>query len=197
MPQRHRYFLLALAFLAWNAAWGQEPPAAALHAQVERAAGCHINSVSIGVPADKRTWRVDYDQACTTQQKASGDTVVAAFDYNSAANAPTDLAQKISAGISVVSTAASSLNATYALDSITLDQIKGVANDAASGLGLPGGGSTFTYPDISGSPHDFTATQIQNIYKAMRDLLLQLNTQAAIEAAGGQPNWPAQTATIP
>lgn len=114
-----------------------------------------------------------------------------------AANAPATLAGKIASGIAVTSTGTAALSATYALDSMTLDQIGSVARDAAAGLGLPGGLSTFTYPDINGSPHTFASADVQNIYKAMRNLLFALNTQAAVMAAGGSPSWPVQTATIP
>jgi len=107
------------------------------------------------------------------------------------------LASKIAAGIAITSNGTPALNATYALDALTLSQIQSVAQDAASGLGLPGGASTFTYPDITGQPHSFTAAQLIAVYRAMRDLLLILNTQSAILANGGPANWPAtQAATI-
>jgi hypothetical protein len=88
------------------------------------------------------------------------------------------------------------LNAVYGLDQTTMDQIGSVARDAASGLGLPGDGDTFTYPDLAGVPHVFGEPTCIGIYKAMRDLLLKLNTQAAIMTNLGTPSWPVQTATI-
>jgi hypothetical protein len=106
------------------------------------------------------------------------------------------LATKFAAGIAITSTGTPALNATYALDQTTLDQIGAVARDVAGGLGLPGGGASFSYPDIAGVPRSFTAANVQALYRAMRDLVFALDTQAAIANAGGVPAWPAQTATI-
>lgn len=106
------------------------------------------------------------------------------------------LAAKIGIGIAITSTGSASVSATYALDAVTLDQVGSVARDAAAGLGLPGGGSSFAYPDITGAMKTLSAANVQGIYKAMRDLLFALNVQAAILGAGGTPTWPAQTATI-
>lgn len=110
-----------------------------------------------------------------------------------AANA---LSAAIATGITITCVGNSGLNSTYALDATTLTQIGTVAGDFAAGLGLPGNLSTFTYPDINSVPRTFTGTQLVELYKAQRDLLFALNTQAAIMANGGSPTWPAQTATI-
>lgn len=111
-------------------------------------------------------------------------------------NAGQIFASKLAEGIQITSTGTQSLSATYALDDLTLAQIGSIARDAASGLGLPGGGNTFSYPDISGVPKSLSAANVQALYKAMRDLVWQLNTQFAVLAQGGTPSWPAQTATI-
>lgn len=110
-----------------------------------------------------------------------------------AANA---LTAHIAMGIAITCSGNSALNATYALDDTTLTQIGSVARDAKSGMGLPGGASTFTYPDAAGVSRTFTSAQLIMTYIAMRDLLLQLNTQAAVIRQGGSPVWPPQTATI-
>lgn len=107
-----------------------------------------------------------------------------------------ELAARINNGVNITSTSTPALNSLYALDTTTLDQIGSVARDAASGIGLPGGGSTFTYPDAAGVPHSFTSAQIITLYRAMRDLLFVLNTQAAIMRLGGPPTWPDQSVTI-
>lgn len=115
-----------------------------------------------------------------------------------AAAAPDVLAGKIAAGITITSTSnPTNLSAVYALDSDTLNQIGSVARDVASGLGMPGGGTTFSYPDIHGSNHTFTASEIINLYKAQRDLLLNYNTQEAIQAAGGSASYASASVTIP
>ena len=113
-----------------------------------------------------------------------------------AAAVPATLATKLATGIAITSTSTAALSTTYALDDVTLAQIGSVAQDAAAGLGLPGGGATFVYPDINSVPRTFTSAQIIALYKAMRDLVFQLQTQAAIAAAGGVPVYPAQSATI-
>lgn len=112
------------------------------------------------------------------------------------AQAATQLATRIGNGIAITSTAAPALSATYALDATTLDQIGSVARDSAAGLGLPGGAPSFTYPDATGAPRVFSEAQIIALYKAQRDLLFILNSQAAIMAHGGAPSWPVQAATI-
>lgn len=107
------------------------------------------------------------------------------------------LAGKIAAGLAVTCTGDASVSSTYALDAQTMDQIGSVARDAASGLGLPTGAPTFTYPDLGGIPRTFTADRLISLYKAQRDVLFRVNTAAAILANGGAPSWPDQTATIP
>lgn len=111
-----------------------------------------------------------------------------------AANA---LNEHIAQGITITSIGTPSLNCVMALDKGTMDQIGSVARDAAGGLGLPGDADTFTYPDDEGVPRAFSATQLIALYKGQRDLLLVLNTQAAIMAHGGPPTWPEQSKSIP
>jgi hypothetical protein len=109
---------------------------------------------------------------------------------------PATLAEKFALGIAIASTGTPAIDATYALDQTTLDQVGSVARDAAAGLGLPGGGATFVYPDIAGAPRTFTAAAIQGLYKAMRDCVFALNETAATLAAGGTAAWPDQRATV-
>lgn len=77
-------------------------------------------------------------------------------------------------GLQIVSTGTPTLNATYALDSTTLDQVGALARDCAAGLGFPLGAQTFSYPDLSGNPHTFTPAAIQDLYKALRDYVFNL-----------------------
>jgi hypothetical protein len=112
------------------------------------------------------------------------------------ARATAKLTACVAAGIAITCTSNPALNETFALDDTTMAQIGSVARDAASGLGLPMNLPVFIYPNLAGEPCQFTHDQVVGIYKAMRDLLFQLNTQAAIMAHGGQPSWPVQAATI-
>jgi hypothetical protein len=108
-----------------------------------------------------------------------------------------ELAARIGNGIAITSTGTPALNATYALDSDTMDQIGSVARDFGSGLGLPGDIETFTYPDATGVPRTFSGDQLTALYRKQRNLLSVLNTQAAMMAHGAPPSWPVQSATIP
>ena len=53
-----------------------------LAAKVEAAvsAVCPVVGVSIGVPVDKQTWRIDFHPEATTQQRANAQAAVDAFD---------------------------------------------------------------------------------------------------------------------
>ena len=128
----------------------------------------------------------------------SGTTFTAPSGPSLADQAAAALPEKIAVGITVTCTSGTPFaTATYALDQTTMDQLGAVARDDAAGLGLPAGASTFTYPDLAGTPHALSGAQVQALYKAQRDCLYALNTQAAVMKAGGSPSWPAQTATIP
>jgi len=108
------------------------------------------------------------------------------------------LAAKIADGIAITSFGdPEALSCTMALDAVTMEQIGSVARDAASGMGLPAGSPVFVYPDINGQPRVFTEARIIALYRAQRDLLYGLNTQAAIDRHGGTAAWPEQIGTIP
>lgn len=49
-----------------------------LHKQIEKV--CPIIGISIGVTADKTTWRVDYDPSATDAQQSAAKTVVTAYN---------------------------------------------------------------------------------------------------------------------
>jgi hypothetical protein len=83
--------------------------------------------------------------------------------------------QKLLAGLQITSTGTPALSARYSLDELTLAQIGSVARDAAAGLGLPEESASFTYPDLAGAPHDFSASAIQALYKAMRDFVSRVS----------------------
>lgn len=95
------------------------------------------------------------------------------------------------------SVCSSAMTGQWALDGTTLDQIGSVARDFGSNLGLPGGLSTFTYPDFTGTPRTMSGAQVQSLYKAERDYMLGLQTALSTVQAGGEGQWPTATATIP
>lgn len=150
------------------------------------------------IPGD---WVPLSDQDWALRLTASRWTITAgrlvAVDPSQAQLAGQAVADALAQGIVVTSTSNPSLNAVYALDPTTLDQIGSVARDYGSGLGLPGGASNFTYPDQNREPHAFTGPQIVGLYIGMRNLLLSINTQGAIMRAGGPGNFPSNAVTIP
>jgi hypothetical protein len=105
--------------------------------------------------------------------------------------------EKIAEGLAVTSTATPALDATYPLMPNDFGLLGSIARDAASGLGLPGGGATAPIKDIDGTPHDFPEADVIALYKAERDYIAALAAQRDIMAGGGTPAWPPATATIP
>ena len=108
-----------------------------------------------------------------------------------------ELGTRKAAGIAITCTSNPAIDATYALDDRSVAVIGSVARDVASGLDFPAGATTYDYPDLDGTPHTFNESQFVEFYKAARDLVNALTTQASIMAGGGTPAWPVQTATIP
>ncbi len=140
------------------------------------------------------------DDATFQEWAAAGNQVVTILDRPSLSNLMTGqrLTDYLSTGLTVTFTSAPSLSSTYALDPLTLSQTGNVAKDSASGLGLPGGLASFTYPDINGSPMAFSATQIQGLYMAMRDYVFQATSSVAalvFQVPGAA--MPPATATLP
>jgi hypothetical protein len=114
-----------------------------------------------------------------------------------AASAQAQLASALGAGLAITSTAKpAELDATYALDAVSQQQISDIAVPLFAGAGFPGGGQTFAYPDATGATHNFAVADFQNFYQAVRTYLLALNTAAATVAQGGPANWPAAASKI-
>lgn len=108
------------------------------------------------------------------------------------------LAEKIAAGIAITSlNDPDNLNCTMALDAQTMSEIGTVVLGVRSGMGFPGDLPVFFYPDLNGVPRMFGEDQIVALFRAQRDLLFHLNTQAAIDRHGGTAVWPEQIGTIP
>ena len=106
------------------------------------------------------------------------------------AQAQAMVAAALQAGLTIESTATPALNATYALDTTTLDQIKGLKDDVKQSLGLPF--TPFYYPDINGTNRGpFAENDVVNLYVAMRNYATALD-----QAAAGQASWPVASKTI-
>jgi len=102
------------------------------------------------------------------------------------------VAALLTSGCAIVSTGTPSISATYALDPNTMDQIGALARDCASGLGFPLEASTFAYPDINSTPRMFTSAAIQDIYKALRDYIFEIE----LYSTGQAQSPPSQPVTI-
>jgi len=108
------------------------------------------------------------------------------------------LAAKIADGIVITSlNDPDNLNCTMALDAQTMNEIGTVVLGVRSGMGFPGDLPVFVYPDLDGVPRTFNEDRIVALFRAQRDLLFALNTQAAIDRHGGTAAWPEQIGTIP
>jgi hypothetical protein len=103
----------------------------------------------------------------------------------------------LSTGLTIQSTGNPAINSVYALDNVTVDQVGTVARDSACGLGLPLGLATFTYPDIYGNSQTFTATQIQNLYVAMRNYIAGVYMAVASLTHKIAASLPSNSVTIP
>lgn len=63
-----------------------------LHRQISQV--CPIAGVSIGTIDDKRTWRVDFAEGATTEQRAAANAVITSFDVTAAQQAEAQLLQR-------------------------------------------------------------------------------------------------------
>lgn len=106
------------------------------------------------------------------------------------------LAGKIAAGIQIQSTGTSSLNGTYPLDDGARENLTGILTDIANGLGLPLSASTVPWADINGTPHNFTAAQLQNFAVAVRDYRYGLQVTWNLLNNSQSASWPSLPVTI-
>lgn len=133
------------------------------------------------------------EQSYAHELRSDGNADVAAF-----LNPPGKQAKALlDAGLTVQSSGTPSLNGLYSLDQTSQDQGWNIALGVGSGLGFPGGGSSFSYPDATGTPHDFDETSFVNLAKAIRDYVYGIRTTQAVKEAGGSADWPSATVTIP
>jgi hypothetical protein len=94
--------------------------------------------------------------------------------------------------VTVVCTELPALNGTYPIDQATQAQINGIASAIGAGLGLPSGGDTFNWPDVSFQPHQWPAAEFTAFAKAvMRHLY-----DCAQVAQGHGTTLPSTTLTI-
>ena len=113
-----------------------------------------------------------------------------------AATAQAQLESVLRAGIAVTSTGTSALDATYALDSTSQSELYQIASYAQNFGVFPNGQSTMAYPDVTGTPHTFTSTQIINLLKVVAPYVTACQVVEETLAAGGSASYPPGSATI-
>ncbi len=69
--------------------------------------------------------------------------------------------------VTVTCSALPALDGAYPIDQATQMQITGIAAAISAGLGLPGGGATFNWPDVGGVAHPWPAPQFTEFAKAV------------------------------
>jgi hypothetical protein len=106
------------------------------------------------------------------------------------------------AGVAVLSTATPALNGTYTLDPGApsslpgLNAITSISTGIAAGKALPGGGTTFNYADVTGTPHAFTAANFLNFAAALESYVYALTQAVGFLVSGGTTTLPAQPVVI-
>lgn len=100
------------------------------------------------------------------------------------------------AGVQVHSTGTPALNGTYPLDESTQQKIMGIVSGIAAGRGLPGGGSTFYWQDVTGAAHSFDSTAFLNFSAGLESFLYAYSQALGTLVAGGSASLPTQPVTI-
>ena len=104
----------------------------------------------------------------------------------------------IAAGLPIVSTGTSSLNATYAIDPATQLEIASISLYAVEYSVFPDGAASLAWPDAGGTLHTFsTTTSFQAFARAIADYVAAVEEVANVLTAGGSASWPTASATIP
>jgi hypothetical protein len=94
--------------------------------------------------------------------------------------------------VTVTCTSIPALNGDYPVDAGSRSNITGIAVAINGGLGLPSGGDTFNYPDVTGTPHAWAATQFILFAHSVMVYIYNLS-----EAAGGNASTlPAATISL-
>jgi hypothetical protein len=104
----------------------------------------------------------------------------------------------LNAGIAITSSGTPALNATYAIDPVTMQMLYDLSIYISVNGVYPGGAATLNWPDASGAVHVFgLITTFKAFAKALQDYVAKLVVAEAAQAAGGTPTWPAAASSIP
>ena len=131
-----------------------------------------------------------------TAVNAANAAIAAAQAQKTIATAQSNFQSLIAAGIILTSTGTPALNATYSTTDTAQKNISGVVTGIATGLGLPGGGTTFQYLDASNVPHSFDASHFTAFAAALRNFVYNCEITLATIQNGGTATFPSNLVTI-
>ena len=99
-------------------------------------------------------------------------------------------------GVAVQSTSTPAMNATYSYDADSGNKIAAIVAAISAGGQLPGGGSTFEWPDASGSFHALSAANVTALGIAILNYRYELNQYLVLAISGQAATLPATPLTI-
>lgn len=101
-----------------------------------------------------------------------------------------------SAGVQVTSTGTPALNGTYDIDDKSVAYITALSTGIAAGKPLPGGGTTFNYPDASNVMRAFSSADFLNFAAAVEGFIYNFEQSLLILLNGGSATMPTPALTI-
>ena len=159
-----------------------------LHQQL--AAVCPIDGVSVGNPADKATWSIQFHSTATAAQQSAAEAVLSAWNA-SAVHPATMLRYLLAGGVQVTSSSTPALNGTYGTS--MQDQVNLTALQTSITAGVPWIGYL---RDIIGVSHTMTAVQFTSIAAAILGFVAAADAAYAAAVAGQSPTWPSNQVTV-
>jgi hypothetical protein len=99
-------------------------------------------------------------------------------------------------GVAITSTGTPALNSTYATDPNSIANIVALSTGIAAGKPLPGGGSSFNYPDATGAMFAFSSANFLNFAAAVEGLIYNAQQALSTLVNGGSAAMPSPALTI-
>lgn len=93
-------------------------------------------------------------------------------------------------GVAVTSTGTPSINGTYSLLKDDMSRLAMICALIANSKGLPGGQSTFVYPDVTGNFKTFNSTNILNLAAALSNYIFEWESALVTGVNGGTASFP-------
>ena len=119
-------------------------------------------------------------------------------------NVPPDdiLTLMLAMGLSITSTSTASLSGIYPIDAnsqqkITSEAVNIQVTGASGTAKFTNGQTTRAWLDVKGAQHTFNTTQFISFAETIGTYVDSLETSYATALAGGSPNWPTPSATMP